>query len=1012
MAQILNNSFENWDSPGTPGSSNGVCQNWTAYSVNGGTSTRQIDAPTGGGTYSVNIRSSASAPINSIGGIISDVFSLTNDYIQFYSKAESGAYTEVTFTLFDSSDNLLGEGILIASGSAWTQYYINVSPFKGQSVKIRFEQHTNASGSGYYSLIDLVECTDAPSGTELFFSKSANIAKDKTATASSYNGSDTPDKAINANSGDRWHQGLGEAKGDAWWQVDLGDSYKIEHIILTNIHAVGLIYTIKGSTNGSDWDILINNYTSTTYTSHHDLSTTKPVVRYLRVDTFGGSPTYAQFADFRVYLTNTKQETIASDAKIKVFDQQQTITSDALITGTVQKTILSDSKIFVEGQQQSLNSDSYIVDRYQESIQSDAKIKIEGIQEIILSDSKIAIPVIYDINNKITFVKQVLENINNKITFTKQVLKNIWNIVSFVIVELKDINNDFRMQKRELYNITNDVRFLASWQIPGDAGFQSLGKEYVRVYINSIEQTDVDVDSIRITKSLNTAHIASFTLGRAYDATKPDVEAEVEIKYNDWRLYFGYITNIQPADAPESMHITCQDEYWKQNRTNKYFLVGHTPSNPREVYYPTIYGALNGLFGWNINIGKFTPDTIDLFGVGISDCISTLVQESGNFGFYYDENQNKKLWKAEEGSIINLKRQTIGDNIGLYQVLEHRFSENVDDIINKYRVQMGDLVIKRYNTSANKSEKNVIDREIVSTYARPAWDREREIIVNTENPKGYEETGFGWNYCPGRENEYSDVFKLYNLPSLDSDLESWDDEKEPLIEFDITTDIFSDWIPKNFPENSGSELFPKYILTKGFTIDYTKRTITLNNDAHLEKYNDNDELVAIKAPTLKLKLWKKKEYPHTDNQFDDPEVTISNPLMFFTPKIGDYSETIVKNLNLSNLSIQVGGSYYDRESNTWIVYPTWNDSAFAMDYAKWLLSGTAYKKITGNIDVTLDAVCFYNIDLTKRIYVEGITESPMNIISIEYDLSNFIVSLQLENSHYYKRTVSLPYRGE
>ena len=59
MAHPLNNSFENWTSPGTPGSVSGACEYWSAYSSNGGTSTREdtgVPVPNGG-DYSVNIRS-------------------------------------------------------------------------------------------------------------------------------------------------------------------------------------------------------------------------------------------------------------------------------------------------------------------------------------------------------------------------------------------------------------------------------------------------------------------------------------------------------------------------------------------------------------------------------------------------------------------------------------------------------------------------------------------------------------------------------------------------------------------------------------------------------------------------------------------------------------------------------------------------------------------------------------------------------------------------------------------
>ena len=57
-------------------------------------------------------------------------------------------------------------------------------------------------------------------------------------------------------------------------------------------------------------------------------------------------------------------------------------------------------------------------------------------------------------------------------------------------------------------------------------------------------------------------------------------------------------------------------------------------------------------------------------------------------------------------------------------------------------------------------------------------------------------------------------------------------------------------------------------------------------------------------------------------------------------------------------------------------------------------------------------MCFYNIDLSKRIFINGITDEPMNIVSINYNISNFTVSLTLENNRYWNRTVSLPSHGE
>jgi hypothetical protein len=1012
MAQPLNNSFENWDSPGTPGSSNGVCQNWTAAGVNGGTSTRQADAPTGGDSYSVNVRPSAAAPINSIGKIISDAFSLTNNYITFYARHPDASNVESIVRIFDSSDNLLAEGI-IPYNSSWTQYYIDVTNYNGQSIKIQFQGGTTSAGAGYATYIDLVVCQDSTAGTLITLLATPNTALTGTASASSVSGTEVAANVNDDNAGSRWHQGTGVPKEEQWLKIDLGSSKYIHDIAITveEIGATSIIYTIKGSNNDSDYDTLVSGYTqSAVKYAIHNFGTLQ-YYRYIKIDTFGGTITYAQLSEVRIYETEspTVQKTILSDAKIKVFSQQQTITSDALITGTVQQTITSDAKIKVFDQQQNILSDAKVVDVYQKTILSDAMIFADNVQKTILSDAKVAIQVLSDFNNRIRTVQQVLSDFNNKFTFVKRILSDTSNIITTIKALFYHVNQDFRMKRQELYTFSNDIRFIKSWQVPGVAGVQSLGKSYIRVYFDGVEQTDVDIDSINIDKSINTTHTASLDLGRAYDGSKPNVETLVLIKYNDWILYRGYIIAIVPNDNPESMTIQCNDEYWYQNRTNRYFLVGHAPENPREVYYPTIYGALNGLFSWNIDLGKFVPETINLFGVGISDCISTLLQESGNYGYYYDINGTKQLWAAGSGDIIELDRQTIGTNIRLYDVMNHQFKENVDNIINKYRVQMGDLVIKKYNPTQKSDTESSVQREMFDGYAIPAWDSSYEVIVTPENPG----TGFGFNY-PDPENSalYKEVFTKYNLPALNSDLESWSDEKEPIVELDMTNDLFFGWTVQNAPKNTGTELFPKYILTDGFTLDYKKRSLILNTQIYLYKTNENNEITEIKAPIIKLKLWKKIENPYTNDITDDPETTISNSLMFFTAKMGDYPTTILKNLQLSNLSIQIGGSYYDPDSESYIIYPTWNDSGYALDYANWQLSKTCDKRINGNIEITLDAACFYNIDLKKRIYINGITESAMNILSISYDISNFTVRLQLENSRAYKRTVSLPWRGE
>jgi hypothetical protein len=165
------------------------------------------------------------------------------------------------------------------------------------------------------------------------------------------------------------------------------------------------------------------------------------------------------------------------------------------------------------------------------------------------------------------------------------------------------------------------------------------------------------------------------------------------------------------------------------------------------------------------------------------------------------------------------------------------------------------------------------------------------------------------------------------------------------------------------------------------------------------------EKISYSRPSITGHFWLKRYWSVTNNPTDNPTTEVSNPLMFFTTKVGSYPITIIEDLDLPSLSIQVGAKFAG------LVIPSWNDTAFAQDYAYWQLSKTSEKHINGSIKITLDATAFYNIDLSKRIFIAGITESPMNILSMTYNLSNFTVDIELENSIGYKRLVSLSKRG-
>lgn len=646
-----------------------------------------------------------------------------------------------------------------------------------------------------------------------------------------------------------------------------------------------------------------------------------------------------------------------------------------------------------------------------EDIASDFRMKGNEVLSDIIDDFRMVQEELKDISNRFnSTIAPSLQDMNSDFRMINRVVSDITNYIIILDSIIDEFNNDFRSKKLEINDITNDFRLIADFQIPGDAGVESLGKEYIKVYISSEEQTDIDVDSISITKSLNASHTATFVLGRPYDdATKPSIESVVEIKYHIWTLYKGYITNIVPGNSPDTIKINCQNEYWKQNRTKEYFFVGHEPfEETKDTYRSTVSLALSYELGVSFGIGNFVPQTMSCFGVGKSDCITNLVTNSGNYGWFYDETGTERLWTAGLGSIVTLERQEIGKNLGLYQVLTHNFNEDVSGIVNKMKVQMGDKSIKRIPGSESYSH-----YEFGGGIAQPDWELEYEVLAKDSETK----YGFDWHNIAD-ESKYQKVYRRYILPdawgfspSLKK-ISSWTDRYPPVVVANVPLGGIGETWHCSMPLVDEVEglLSWEQAITEGFTIDYENNLLIFDKPLYFYRVNEYGDCIATRRADIELHLWKINSYEKGD---------ASSPLSFITSKMGEYSTTVTGFLELSQLSIQKGGTWiehYDLEGGGygWRYHriPSWNDTNFAKDYANWQLSKTCDKKSRGSIELTLDAVCQYGIDLAKRINIPNVTELPLNIKSIRYDISNFTVTVELAKERYYKRYVSLPYRGE
>jgi len=80
-----------------------------------------------------------------------------------------------------------------------------------------------------------------------------------------------------------------------------------------------------------------------------------------------------------------------------------------------------------------------------------------------------------------------------------------------------------------------------------------------------------------------------------------------------------------------------------------------------------------------------------------------------------------------------------------------------------------------------------------------------------------------------------------------------------------------------------------------------------------------------------------------------------------------------------------------------------DDSDFARDLVTMRLSRTCDLIYKGSVIITIDAACFYNVDLNKKIF-------GLNIVGIEYDFASWTCTLTVQTERAYARSVSIKER--
>lgn len=144
-------------------------------------------------------------------------------------------------------------------------------------------QHVTIMSEGYipaYSATPIAKRRIVESSIPLMGS---NIAIGSTATASSSQGSMTPDNAVDGNAQTRWKSDVNNAW--SWLSIDLGSSRSFNRAVI-NCSGVNA-YSLQCSDNGSSWNMIMSAAVPPPATP---LTFIKTSARYVRLNVFGNRP--------------------------------------------------------------------------------------------------------------------------------------------------------------------------------------------------------------------------------------------------------------------------------------------------------------------------------------------------------------------------------------------------------------------------------------------------------------------------------------------------------------------------------------------------------------------------------------------------------------------------------------------------------------------------------------------------------------------------------------------------
>jgi len=674
------------------------------------------------------------------------------------------------------------------------------------------------------------------------------------------------------------------------------------------------------------------------------------------------------------------------------------------------------------------------------------------------------IEVLRDLRQDIRFFQEVIEDVTFDIRTDRGKLVDLIQDIRFVTAQFDDVTQDIRTQGPILADVvqdirfsngqfddaTQDIRFLAPLILDFDQDIRfkgntlddaaqdirfktqavptSAGLDALRVKIAGVFIEDVDRSTLEWNWTANEeVATATFRIARRPDdfnrtiagAASPIADGDVvEIFYNDILKYSGFVRRLQGVSLnAESVTVYAEDARFKIQNELQDFAYGF------DTVRPTLDDALSALLADIVTAGHITSFTgvpnlpivlepVELQGIPQGQLLTQILDEGGNFQWTVTPEKVLEIYELGTGTLVNLPLKQTGRQTDLFDVVDFSFGRLNDttDLTTEAEVVLGTRSAREFSSFR---EVSLFDKQLIPAWTGPANPTSGVLnrIFGVFNDPQRQILNLGITGGT-RDNDVRDVLRAFKIPG-------W--EEGSVLADSSSLSVLTDVWAYTVSYGAGTQLtkrglnkpWPYPWKERGWEFDSRcgvirfARPMAIIIDADLENgYMTNIRGVKLLKPRVDVRYFQKSTI-----------ALDTNPTIFDVPFVGNGGAGAKRRVVLSSLGIREQFTFREFVDGNLQSFREhgFDDTEFAEDVAKLMLSRLNDPKTDGAVSVIFDAQDFYGLDLSKRINLDNTLDAsgnvfkdnsgfPLNVTRINFSGGSLLATLQVENFRAFRRS--------